>query len=131
MANIGDLLGNLDLSQFADADAEAAVEESDDSAGPVAEEEPAAPSSIDEDAPLTPDEVTMAAVLQEATLEPDAAHPSLALRDPAGLDLDDLGLYSVVSTIERELGIQLADADVRGWTTLGDLLDAVRTVSQK
>ena len=129
MANIGDLLGNLDLSQFADGEeAEDAVVES------AAETGPAAPSSINDDdgaeAPLTPDEVAMAAVLQEATLEPDAAHPSLDLRDPAGLDLDDLGLYSVVSTIERELHIQLADADVAEWTTLGDLLDAVRTVSQ-
>ena len=70
-------------------------------------------------------EAVMAAVLAETSLEPGDARPDLELTGPE-LDLDRLGRYSVVTSVEHELKVQFADADVESWRTLGDVLEAAR-----
>ena len=41
------------------------------------------------------------------------------------LDMDDVSLFAVVARVEREAKVQLPDAQVEAWVSLGDLLDAV------
>ena len=64
----------------------------------------------------------MDAVLDEVELDPGDARAELTLR--GDLDMDDVSLYAVVARIEREARVQLTDAQVDAWETLGDLLDA-------
>ncbi len=64
----------------------------------------------------------IAAVLEETDFDPAKMSPHLRLdRD---LELTGLPLWSVVADIERELKTTFPDEQVRGWETLGDLLDA-------
>lgn len=68
-------------------------------------------------------EVAMMAVLDESTLDPQAARADLTLK--GDLDLDDLGLYAIVTRIEHDLSLSLLDERVESWRTLGELLDDV------
>ena len=116
MGSIADLLGDqlrAGLAQLVDPDA------SDEAPG-------AAPASSDSTVETARDrarEAAMAAVLDEAELDPASARGELTLR--GDLDLDDVSLYAVVARVEREAKVTLSDARVEQWVTLADLLDAV------
>ena len=75
---------------------------------------------------VTTDEVVMSAVLAETSLDPALAREDLTLA--GDLDLDTIGLYAVVTSIEHGLGAQFGDVDVEAWQTLGDVLAASRGV---
>ena len=116
MGSIADLLGDqlrAGLAQLVDPDA------SDEAPG-------AAPASSDSTVETAQDrarEAAMAAVLDEAELDPASAHGELTLR--GDLDMDDVSLYAVVARVERETKVTLSDALVEQWVTLADLLDVV------
>ena len=116
MGSIADLLGDqlrAGLAQLVDPDA------SDDAPG-------ASPASSDSTVETARDrarEAAMAAVLDEAELDPASARGELTLR--GDLDMDDVSLYAVVARVEREAKVTLSDASVEQWVTLADLLDAV------
>ena len=116
MGSIADLLGDqlrAGLAQLVDPDA------SDEAPG-------AAPASSDSTVETAQDrarEAAMAAVLDEAELDPASARGELTLR--GDLDMDDVSLYAVVARVEREAKVALTDAQIEEWETLGDLLDAV------
>lgn len=116
MGSIADLLGDqlrAGLAQLVDPDA------SDEAPG-------AAPASSDSTVETAQDrarEAAMAAVLDEAELDPASARGELTLR--GDLDMDDVSLYAVVARVEREAKVTLSDALVEQWVTLADLLDAV------
>ena len=116
MGSIADLLGDqlrAGLAQLVDPDA------SDEAPG-------AAPASSDSTVETAQDrarEAAMAAVLDEAELDPASARGELTLR--GDLDMDDVSLYAVVARVEREAKVTLSDASVEQWVTLADLLDAV------
>ena len=116
MGSIADLLGDqlrAGLAQLVDPDA------SDEAPG-------AAPASSDSTVETARDrarEAAMAAVLDEAELDPASARGELTLR--GDLDMDDVSLYAVVARVEREAKVTLNDAVVEQWVTLADLLDAV------
>lgn len=116
MGSIADLLGDqlrAGLAQLVDPDA------SDEAPG-------AAPASSDSTVETARDrarEAAMAAVLDEAELDPASARGELTLR--GDLDMDDVSLYAVVARVEREAKVTLSDALVEQWVTLADLLDAV------
>ena len=116
MGSIADLLGDqlrAGLAQLVDPDA------SDEAPG-------AAPASSDSTVETAQDrarEAAMAAVLDEAELDPASARGELTLR--GDLDMDDVSLYAVVARVEREAKVTLNDAQVEEWVTLADLLDAV------
>ena len=116
MGSIADLLGDqlrAGLAQLVDPDA------SDEVPG-------AAPASSDSTVETARDrarEAAMAAVLDEAELDPASARGELTLR--GDLDMDDVSLYAVVARVEREAKVTLSDALVEQWVTLADLLDAV------
>ena len=116
MGSIADLLGDqlrAGLAQLVDPDA------SDEVPG-------AAPASSDSTVETTRDrarEAAMAAVLDEAELDPASARGELTLR--GDLDMDDVSLYAVVARVEREAKVTLSDALVEQWVTLADLLGAV------
>ena len=74
-------------------------------------------------------EAAMEAVLDEADLEPAHARKELTLR--SDLDMDDVSLYAVVARIEREAKVGFSDAQIEGWQTLGDLLDAAATAASQ
>ena len=123
MGSIADLLGDqlrAGLAQLVDSDA------SDETPG-------AAPASSDSTVETAQDcarEAAMAAVLDEAELDPADARGELTLR--GDLDMDDVSLYAVVARVEREAKVTLNDALVEQWVTLADLLDAVSdTVSNR
>ena len=116
MGSIADLLGDqlrAGLAQLVDPEAQ------DESAG-------AAPASSDASVETAQDrarEAAMAAVLDEAELDPADARGELTLR--GDLDMDDVSLYAVVARVEREAKVTLNDSQVEEWVTLADLLDAV------
>ena len=116
MGSIADLLGDqlrAGLAQLVDPDA------SDEAPG-------AAPASSDSTVETARDrarEAAMAAVLDEAELDPASARGELTLR--GDLDMDDVSLYAVVARVEREAKVTLSDALVEQWVTLADLLDVV------
>ena len=116
MGSIADLLGDqlrAGLAQLVDPDA------SDEAPG-------AAPASSDSTVETARDrarEAAMAAVLNEAELDPASARGELTLR--GDLDMDDVSLYAVVARVEREAKVTLSDALVEQWVTLADLLGAV------
>ena len=116
MGSIADLLGDqlrAGLAQLVDPDA------SDEVPG-------AAPASSDSTVETARDrarEAAMAAVLDEAELDPASARRELTLR--GDLDMDDVSLYAVVARVEREAKVTLSDALVEQWVTLADLLGAV------
>ena len=116
MGSIADLLGDqlrAGLAQLGDPDA------SDEAPG-------AAPASSDSTVETARDrarEAAMAAVLDEAELDPASARGELTLR--GDLDMDDVSLYAVVARVEREAKVTLSDALVEQWVTLADLLGAV------
>ena len=116
MGSIADLLGDqlrAGLAQLVDPDA------SDEAPG-------AAPASSDSTVETAQDrarEAAMAAVLDEAELDPADARGGLTLR--GDLDMDDVSLYAVVARVEREAKVTLNDTQVEQWVTLEDLLDAV------
>ena len=116
MGSIADLLGDqlrAGLAQLVDPDA------SDEVPG-------AAPASSDSTVETARDrarEAAMAAVLDEAELDPASARGELTLR--GDLDMDDVSLYAVVARVEREAKVTLSDALVEQWVTLADLLGAV------
>lgn len=82
-----------------------------------------APGSEGGDAPAS-DEAVLAAVLAETSLEPTAAREDLTL--VGDLDLDTVGRYAVITSVEHELGVQFRDAEVDSLETLGDLLAVAR-----
>ena len=116
MGSIADLLGDqlrAGLAQLVDPDA------SDEAPG-------AAPASSDSTVETARDrarEAAMAAVLDEAELDPASARGELTLR--GDLDMDDVSLYAVVARVERGAKVTLSDALVEQWVTLADLLGAV------
>ena len=116
MGSIAALLGDqlrAGLAQLVDPDA------SDEAPG-------AAPASSDSTVEIARDrarEAAMAAVLDEAELDPASARGELTLR--GDLDMDDVSLYAVVARVEREAKVTLSDALVEQWVTLADLLGAV------
>lgn len=75
----------------------------------------------------TCDEAVMAAVLAETTLDAGDAREDLTL--VGDLDLDTIGRYSVMTSVEHELGVELRDPEVDAMGTLGDLLAAVRAAT--
>ena len=116
MGSIADLLGDqlrAGLAQLVDPDV------SDEAPG-------AAPASSDSTVETARDrarEAAMAALLDEAELDPASARGELTLR--GDLDMDDVSLYAVVARVEREAKVTLSDALVEQWVTLADLLGAV------
>ena len=116
MGSIADLLGDqlrAGLAQLVDPDA------SDEAPS-------AAPTSSETAVETAQDrarEAAMAAVLDEAELDPADARGELMLR--GDLDMDDISLYAVVARVEREAKVTLSDALVEQWVTLADLLGAV------
>ena len=122
MGSIADLLGDqlrAGLAQLVDPDA------SDEAPG-------AAPASSDSTVETARDrarEAAMAAVLDEAELDPASARGELTLR--GDLDMDDVSLYAVVARVEREAKVTLSDALVEQWVTLADLLGAVSDAASK
>ena len=116
MGSIADLLGDqlrAGLAQLVDPDA------SDEAPGAA----PASSDSTVETAQARAREAAMAAVLDEAELDPASARGELTLR--GDLDMDDVSLYAVVARVEREAKVTLSDALVEQWVTLADLLGAV------
>ncbi len=116
MGSIADLLGDqlrAGLAQLVDPDA------SDEAPGAAL----ASSDSTVETAQDRAREAAMAAVLDEAELDPADARGELTLR--GDLDMDDVSLYAVVARVEREAKVTLNDALVEQWVTLSDLLDAV------
>ena len=43
----------------------------------------------------------------------------------------DVSLYAVVARVEREAKVGFSDAQIEGWQTLGDLLDAAATAASQ
>ena len=116
MGSIADLLGDqlrAGLAQLVDPDA------SDEVPGAAL----ASSDSTVETARDRAREAAMAAVLDEAELDPASARGELTLR--GDLDMDDVSLYAVVARVEREAKVTLSDALVEQWVTLADLLGAV------
>ena len=116
MGSIADLLGDqlrAGLAQLVNPDV---PDEAPDAA-------PASSESAAETAQDRAREAAMAAVLDEAELDPASARGELTLR--GDLDMDDVSLYAVVARVEREAKVTLSDALVEQWVTLADLLDAV------
>ena len=116
MGSIADLLGDqlrAGLAQLVDPDA------SDEVPGAAL----ASSDSTVETAQDRAREAAMAAVLDEAELDPASARGELTLR--GDLDMDDVSLYAVVARVEREAKVTLSDALVEQWVTLADLLGAV------
>ena len=121
MGSIADLLGDqlrAGLAQLVDPDA--------DGDAPEAAE---ASSSASPTAAERAREAAMEAVLDEADLEPADARTELTLR--GDLDMDDVSLYAVVARVEREAKVGFSDAQIEGWQTLGDLLDAAATAASQ
>ena len=115
MGSIADLLGDqlrAGLAQLVDPDSEAEGHGDAQASSSAAGES----ASVQERAR----EAAMEAVLDEADLAPENARAELTLR--GDLDMDDVSLFAVV---EREAKVQLPDAQVEAWVSLGDLLDAV------
>ena len=118
MGSIADLLGDLlraGLAQLVDPDSEA------EGHGDAQASSSAAGESTN--AQERAREAAMEAVLDEADLAPENARAELTLR--GDLDMDDVSLFAVVARVEREAKVQLPDAQVEAWVSLGDLLDAV------
>lgn len=44
------------------------------------------------------------------------------------LDLDPLGVYAIVTPVERELGRGFNDQDIARWTTIGEMLSAAEGI---
>jgi len=126
MGTIAELLG-FDLSDPTppgDGEGEATPADEGGAAAVAGTGEPgAAPASEPSGAPAS-DEVVLAAVLAETSLEPSAAREELTL--VGDLDLDTIGRYAVITSVEHELGVQFRDAEVDSLETLGDLLTAAR-----
>ena len=119
MGSIADLLGDqlrAGLAQLVDPDA-------DGEAPDTAQASSVGSLSASPTAAELAREAAMEAVLDEADLEPAHARTELTLR--GDLDMDDVSLYAVVARIEREAKVGFSDAQIEGWQTLGDLLDAV------
>ncbi len=70
-------------------------------------------------------EAVNAAIAEETGSEPDQVLADSML--VADLDLDALGRYAIVTTVERSLKISLRDEDVDRAETAGDLVDLART----
>ena len=122
MGSIADLLGDqlrAGLAQLVDPDA------SDEAPGAA----PASSESTVETAQDRAREAAMEAVLDETDLEPAHARTELTLR--GDLDMDDVSLYAVVARVEREAKVGFSDAQIEGWQTLGDLLDAAATAASQ
>ncbi|MDO4259648.1 MAG: acyl carrier protein [Actinomycetaceae bacterium] len=77
----------------------------------------------------TAEERAMAVVLEHTDLDPAAARHDLTLA--GDLDLDRIGLWTMVTAIEHSLGVTFPDSDVNSWTTLGDLLASVASQDTK
>ena len=69
------------------------------------------------------------ALLAETDVPADQYKADLSLNED--FDLDTIGLYAVVASIEQDLKITMADKDVNAAQTLGDLLDVVRRYYEK
>ena len=122
MGSIADLLGDqlrAGLAQLVDPDS------SDEAPDAV----PASSESAAETVQDRAREAAMEAVLDEADLEPADARTELTLR--GDLDMDDVSLYAVVARVEREAKVGFSDAQIEGWQTLGDLLDAAATAASQ
>ena len=116
MGSIADLLGDqlrAGLAQLVDPDSEG------DAPGEASSADVAGGGETPEQRAR---EVAMDAVLDEVELDPGDARAELTLR--GDLDMDDVSLYAGVARVEREARVQLTDAQVDAWETLGDLLDA-------
>ena len=125
MGSIADLLGDqlrAGLAQLVDPDA-------DGDAPEAAEASSVGSSSASPTAAERAREAAMEAVLDEADLEPADARTELTLR--GDLDMDDESLYAVVARVEREAKVGFSDAQIEGWQTLGDLLDAAATAASQ
>ena len=120
MGSIADLLGDqlrAGLAQLVDPDSEAEGHGDAQASSSAAGESTSAQERAREAA--------MEAVLDEADLAPENARAELTLR--GDLDMDDVSLYAVVARVEREAKVGFSDAQIEGWQTLGDLLDAAAT----
>ncbi len=93
-------------------------ENSDDSAGSSAEEDSADPDAD----PL--EEAVVAALLAESTVKAEDFRPDLTLA--GDFDLDTIGRYAVISSIEKDLKITLKDSDINDARTLEDLIELVK-----
>ena len=125
MGSIADLLGDqlrAGLAQLVDPGA-------DGDAPDTAQASSVGSSSASPTAAELAREAAMEAVLDEADLEPAHARMELTLR--SDLDMDDVSLYAVVARIEREAKVGFSDAQIEGWQTLGDLLDAAATAASQ
>ena len=124
MGSIADLLGDqlrAGLAQLVDPDSEAEGHGDAQASSSAAGESTSAQERAREAA--------MEAVLDEADLAPENARAELTLR--GDLDMDDVSLYAVVARVERELKVGFSDAQIEGWQTLGDLLDAAATAASQ
>lgn len=124
MGTIAELLG-FDLSDPTPPEGadDTTADEGDAPAGAGSGTAVAAPGSEVGGAPAS-DEAVLAAVLAETSLEPTAAREDLTL--VGDLDLDTIGRYAVITSVEHELGVQFRDAEIDSLETLGDLLTAAR-----
>ncbi|MCD4549333.1 phosphopantetheine-binding protein [Schaalia sp. lx-260] len=68
-------------------------------------------------------EIAMTALLAETGIEAQDMRADLTLR--GDLDLDVIGLYAVISTIEHECRISFTDLEIHKWHTVEDFLQAV------
>ena len=120
MGSIADLLGDqlrAGLAQLADAEA------------PPEDDAPSSGGESASDASERARIIAMEAAADEAEIDPARVRGRDSLR--GDLDLDDISLYALVARIEREAKVGFSDAQIEGWQTLGDLLDAAATAASQ
>lgn len=109
--SIAEMLGIDMPEEDEDAAASGSAEESGDAHGDAAQSDAV-------------QEAVVSAFLAESTLDAEAFRSDLSL--VKDLDLDEIGLYAVVASVEDDLKITLKDADIEQLETLQDLVDLAR-----
>ncbi|HHT41278.1 MAG TPA: acyl carrier protein [Actinomyces sp.] len=117
--SIAEMLG----MELPDEPADSDQPESDSADTGVAGSADEAQSSDQEDSDPV-EEAVVAAPLAESTVPAVDFRPDLTLA--GDFDLDKIGLYAVVASIEQDLKITLKDADIDSASTLADLMELVK-----
>ena len=86
---------------------------------------------VDPDADGEAPDTAQASSVGSSSASPTAADARMELRLRGDLDMDDVSLYAVVARVEREAKVGFSDAQIEGWQTLGDLLDAAATAASQ
>lgn len=103
-------------------------DDSDEVQDEVPEESQAASSSTEEAEGDPVEAAVVSALLAETNVQAQDFRPELTLE--GDFDLDKIGRYAVVASIEQDLSITLVDETVDGLETLDDLMKAAQQASR-